>query len=64
MKCLKGTGIEARVTAVRGNTIFLRVDSQVDKSEIESFYQEKIIEGVNEELGTARFEKVKVKVEK
>jgi len=62
--CLKESGIQARVTAVRKNTIFLIVASQVDKSEIESFHQEKIIERMNRELKTARFERVRVKVEK
>jgi len=62
--CLKKSGIRARVTAVRKNTIFLSVVSQVDKSEIESFHQERIIERMNRELKTAKFERVKVKVEK
>jgi len=62
--CLKGSGIRAKVTAVRKNTLFLSVTSQVDKSEIEAFYQERIVERMNRKLKTTRFEKVRVKVER
>ncbi|MCX7702550.1 MAG: hypothetical protein N2234_00385 [Planctomycetota bacterium] len=63
-ECLKDNGIKAEVTAVRKGTIFLKVGTQAEKSEIESFFREKIVRFVNTKLGTSKFEKLKVRVEK
>lgn len=63
-ECLEETGMVVKVTAVRKGTIFLSVCSQIDKSEIESFYQRRIVDYMNRKLSTTRFERVKVKVDK
>jgi hypothetical protein len=63
-ECLGTEKVKPTVTAVRKGTLFLKVGSQVEKSEIESFLQKRIINFLNERLKTNRFEKVKVRVEK
>jgi|GEM_PF-3535271 len=63
-ECLSTEKVKPTVTAVRKGTLFLKVGSQVEKSEIESFLQKRIINFLNGRLKTNRFEKIKVRVEK